>query len=175
MAYIDPDAIIERVRELCTENAGTLRQIALNRFSGGAYEGLTDDELSRRAASTPRIDVRFLSQERADISPPITGNKLIYRFQLSVVITRHMHIEEKLTDATRDTARGLAWQDGDVLRQALCTPGNMAATEEAEDTGVISNALRYEGSDTTRFQLVDDQAGLIETEHRFSGYALATV
>jgi hypothetical protein len=171
MAYLDGKAILARVRELATDGAGVARVIAANRFDSGFYEGQSDSEASRGAIVRPRIEARLVSMEAAEAVGPMGPCSLaFYRFALEVVVIRHLSNEHRLGKASRDQARGLAMADGSALAQCLTYPGNLPQSS----TGVVSSCLEYAGSSVGRFDLRDDQPGLIETVHKFTGFARVT-
>lgn len=174
MANIDVTAILTAIREVCDTNAGTLRTISSTRFDGGVYEGLDDDTISTRAAVRAVFEPRLTGMTLHPASPPESGSLAIYLINVEVSVYRHLDAADKLVDLTRDTARGLAFQDGDVLKQALGYPGNLAQTSSASPTGLIGENVEYKGSDLRRFDLDDNGPGLIETVHRFTGFVQVT-
>jgi hypothetical protein len=166
MATIDAAGLIARVREVLSEAAGSLRTIAGDTYGGEYYDGLDDDEASQRAMVRPRFDVVISSVEPHPMAPPRNDSIGLYRVSVAVMVIRHISLDHQLTDATRDAARAAAVADADVVSQALEWPGNVHFSSAS--TRIVGRKLDYLGSDVERFQLADDQPGIIETRHRFT-------
>lgn len=146
MAYVDATAILTAVREALEDAGGTLRTIAATRFDGGLYDGLDVDAQTLRALDTPIAEARLISIDRHPDSPPRMHSMSLLTVNIEVDVVRSATLEHKLTDATRDTLKGLAAQDSDVIAQALTYPGNLTQTAAAAATNLVSGMLIHEGS-----------------------------
>lgn len=175
MAYMDADAILTAVRDVIEDNAGTLRAIAESRFAGSLPDGLTDSAASVRAMSTARAEATIVKGGLHKTNYPINSNMGLRSITVRIVVIRHLHLGEKLSDSLRDDAKALAAQDGDVLWQALSCPGNLTLDSGANATGIVSGMLNeWAGSDLKRLQLRGEEAGLLETVHTFRGVVKVT-
>lgn len=170
MAYANPDAILTAVRDVIESAAGSVLAVDVTRFSGDLYDGLLDDEESRRALVSPRAEARITAWEPHGASPLELATRTIYATEVSISVVRHLNQAHKLIDATRDAAKALAAQDADALAQALSYVGNVSEDSGSNATGIISGRLRFEGSDIGDVELDDDGPGLIRSTHRFSGF-----
>lgn len=170
MANIAAGAIMTAIRDVLDDAAGNFRTITATRFDGAAYEGLDDEEKSRRGLVRPNFDITLTSLAPHGSSPPRNNSLQIYLIGVEVVVARHIGPDEKLTAASRDTAKALAITDADVVAQALEWPGNLTSDSATNATGLIGAKLMYDGSELRRFDLADNRPGLIETAHRFHGF-----
>lgn len=174
MAYIAASAIQTRVREVLQENAGTLRKVAASTFGGDLTEGVGDPELARRGVTIARIEARMVNMKRSASSPPTIGNLALYDSEWVVRVVRTLDRTTQIDDDTRDAVKALALLDADVLAQALGFPGNLTATTAATATGIVSGLMSYVSSSSSVRGQVDDGAGVIETDHRFTAILRAT-
>jgi hypothetical protein len=174
VAYIKAAAILRRIREVLEEAAGTLRVIPSTRFLGDIPDGLSDEEETRRALEKPRIAAALVDVTRSAASPPVTGNFIIYDVTLDVRIIRTLTTLEQISDDDDETLRALAFEDADVVRQALEYPGNLTQTSAAVATDLASGMLSHVRSTQQRARgAVNGGAQTLETIHRFTGYAFA--
>lgn len=163
-------AILETVRGLVIDGDGVARVVNPSRFDNGLYEGQAENEKSRSAAVNPRAEVMLRKLEPLEDGPAAPCSRVLYQFELEVRVSRHIHTIHKLSASARDSAKGLAWEDGSAIAESLTFPGNVPEAA----TGVISSCLRYKGSELGTFNLREGQPGLIETVHTFEGYANTT-
>ena len=175
MAYLPAEAIITAVREVCDEASGSLRVIAATKYSTGTHETQGADTKSREAVVKPRFDVRFNSLGKNPASPPNLGNKQIYDVSVQVAVVRHLDIEHRVIASARHDAIALAYQDGDVLQQALTYLNNLEETAAAVATNLASGCLIYEGSQAGEVTLGESGPGMIETVHFFRGIVTVTI
>lgn len=173
MAYIAASAILTRIREVLEDSAGTLRTVPSARFLGDLPEGLSEDAESMRAISKPRVEASLVSMKRSPASPPIIGSLLLYEVEIAVRIIRAVTTLEQLSDDDRVALQALAFEDCDVVRQALEYPGNLTSTTAGTATGLCSGLLRYGSSKVVVKRRVDDGAQPLETVHSFTGVAQA--
>jgi hypothetical protein len=104
----------------------------------------------------------------------VIGNLALYDLELRVRVVRTIDRTMQINDTMRDAAKALAFQDADVLAQALGFPGNLSTTAAATATGIISGLFTYRGSSSSVRGPVDDGASIIETDHRFTAIARST-
>lgn len=168
MAYVAAGAMQTRVREVLQSAAGNLRTITLGTFSGDMPEGLTDMEAARRSAIVARVEARMTGMSRSASAPTTLSNVAQYDVEMRVRVTRVLDRTAEIDDATRDAAKAAAMRDADVLAQALGYPGNLSTTAAGTATGIISGLLTYRDSASSVRGPVDDGAGVIETDHRFT-------
>jgi hypothetical protein len=111
---------------------------------------------------------------RSAASPPVTGNFLIYEVTIDVRIVRTITTLEQVSDDDDETLRALAFEDCDVVRQALEYPGNLTTTTAGVATDLASGLLSHVRSTQQRVRgAVNSGAQTVETTHRFTGYAFA--
>lgn len=174
MAYIAASAILTRVREVLEDSAGTLRTVPAARFLGDLPEGLSEDAESMRAISKPRVEASMVSVKRSPSTPPIIGSLLLYEVEIAVRVVRVVTTLEQLSDDDRVALQALAFEDCDVVRQALEYPGNLTSTTAGTATGLCSGLLRYTGSKAAPLRRrVDGGSQPFEVTHTFSGVAQA--
>ncbi len=128
MSVIKAHAILTAIREVLEDNAGSLRQIPVDRFRGNLPTGLSEQTEMRRALVKPRIAASIQSIERHPQSPPITGNIILYSIGVEVRVVRTIVRLQQLSDEANDTLAALAVEDADYVRQALEYPHNIRGT-----------------------------------------------
>lgn len=170
MAYVDTGALLTALRGVLEDAAGSLRVVDTDRFEGGYWPDLDDEEASRRGLVKPRAEVVITRIGRSESSPMSHHSLRLYDVELEVRVLRHIGPVAKVDDASRDAARGLAAQDADVIAQAVEHMGNL----DSATTGLVSGRLMYEDSPFFDLRLSDDAAGRVETVHRFSGILQVT-
>lgn len=164
--------IMERLRELAVQAAGSVRVLPSGRFEERLPEGLTHDEQARRAASTPRVEVRPLKAGRRKHAP--TGSKQIRDLEVEIRVVRALPLEVIQDDDARYDAEGLAVEDGELLARVYEWPANLERTEAGELTGLRS--LVYQGNATAvRAPRNANRPQLLETIHRFRGWCVLDV
>lgn len=170
MAYVDTTAILVRLREVLDSAQGTLRTIAAGRFDSGLYDGLDVDAQALRALDIPIVEASIASTGHHPASPSVMGNLAFRSIEVEVRVVRSATLAHKLNTTTRDTLRGLAAQDADVIAQALTYPGNLTQTAAAAATGLVSGCLRYpEGGSSIETDFEDDVGARVVSTHRFTG------
>ena len=174
MAYLAASAIQKRVREVIEGAAGSLRTITAGTYAGDMPEGNSDMDLARGAIAKPTVEALVTSAGRSASSPPVIGNLALYDLELRVRVVRIIDRTMQINDTLRDAAKALAFQDADVLAQALGFPGNLSTTAAATATGIVSGLFTYRGSQSSVRGPVDDVASIIETDHRFTAIARST-
>jgi hypothetical protein len=167
MAYIAAGPIQTRVRQVLEQAAGSLRTISAGSYIGGFPEGDDDMEGARAAVEGARVEARVLSVRRSPASPPIIGNVSLYEMRWRIKVQRLLDRTTQIDDAIRDAVKALAFQDADVLCQALGYPGNLATTTAGTATGIVSGMLSYLESSSDVRGPIDDGASIIETDHLF--------
>lgn len=174
MAYGQFSAILTAVREVLDDGGGSLRTISAGRFTSDLTEGLSDEEQRRRGVRSDKpFRVAFTRMERHPASPPITGNLIMYAVEMEVVVSRTVGPLEQVDLDAMATLRALAFEDADVIRQALCTPPNLAETAASVSTDLAGDSLQYEN---TRLRVVGDADGgaqHLETIHTLSGVVIS--
>lgn len=174
MAYLAAGAIQKRVREVIESAAGGLRTITAGTYTGDMPEGLVDMDLARGAIAKPTVEALVTSAGRSASGYSVIGNLALYDLELRVRVVRIIERTAQITDALRDEAKALAFQDADVLGQALGYPRNLETTTAGTATGIVSGLFTYRGSTTSVRGPVDDGASIIETDHRFTAIARST-
>lgn len=171
MANLDVEAILTRIRGVVVDGLGSTRTIDATRFDSGNYKGQPEAEQSKLGMVNPRAEVRLVNMEAAKgITPSMPGDCIIYLLAFEISVVRHVDQYHKLTASARDSVNALAFTDGDLLAQALTYPGNVPSGS----TGIVSECLQYNGSSPGIVNLEEGKPGLIETVHRFTGYARVT-
>lgn len=170
MANVNVGALLARARALLEDGAGSVRTVLATRFDGGLFDGLPEDEQSRRALITPITQARVVSMRRHEASPPPLHSLALYEIELEVRVVRHAGPLERLDDDTRDALMGAALTDGDVIAQAFGWPGAFSAGT----TGVVGEHLIYEGSELDLEAMADDEPGRVVTRHAFRGVVQVT-
>lgn len=170
MAYVPFGAALDAVREVARGAHGSLRTVPAARFADDLHEGTSEEELARRGtlASKP-IRVRITGMDRNGASPTILGSVLLYDVAWEVVVSRTMAPIEQVDADTMADLEALAYEDADVLRQALCTPPNLRTNLAGTLTGICGDALVYAGSDARVVTVAaTGKAQRYETIHRFT-------
>lgn len=174
MSYVKAEAITTRIKEVLEMNSGTFRTVPSGRFSGDLPEGLSIDEELRRAIENPRINANVVRVARSPASPPIMGNVVLYDLDLEVRIVRIMSTLEQLDDDSLQLLRSRAFEDVDVVRQALEYPGNLTTTEGGEATDIVSGMFRFvEGTVADIKRMMSEGAQQAETLIKFTAVAIA--
>lgn len=174
MAYVPAAAIKTRIREVLLSAAGLLRPITVGTYGGDLPDGVGDAELARRTVPVARIEARWMGGKRSESSPNRMGNIALYDSDWSVRVVRVLPRTAQIDDATRDAVGAAALLDSDVLSQALGFPGNLTTTAAGTATGIVSGLMSYVSSSSVVRGQVDDGAGVIETDHRFTAILRAT-
>lgn len=174
MSYIRAEAITTRLREVLEQSSGTMRSVPSSRFFGDLPEGLDMNEELRRAIENPRINANVTGIRRSPASPPVNGNLTIYDFEVEVRIIRIMSTLEQLDDASLELMRSRAFEDVDVIRQALEYPGNLTTTDGGDVTDIASGMLRFVSGTVGEIKrMINDGAQQCETLVNFTGVAIA--
>lgn len=126
MAYAKFGAILTRLRQVIEQSAGTLREVPSARFAGDLPDGLSDNALGQRAITKPRVEASIAGMRPSHASPPDSGSLHILDVDFEVRVVRLLSPLEHVSDADRDALRALAYEDADVLRQALRFGGNLS-------------------------------------------------
>lgn len=168
MAYLAASAIQTRVREVLQEGAGALRSITAGTYLGDFPEGETDMDAARAVVVKARVEARCLSTRRSKASPPLYSNLALYEQTWRVRVQRIVERLAQVDDDVRDAAKALAFQDVDVITQALSMPGNLTATAAGTSTGIVSGLFTHIESTSDVRGPVDDGASIIETDHLFT-------
>ncbi len=168
MAYVAAAAIQKRVREVLQSAAGSLRTITAGTYLGEFPEGDSDMDSARATVVGARVEAQVLSVKRSPSSPPVIGNLALYEMEWRVRVQRLLDRTSQIDDTLRDAVKALAFQDADVLAQALGFPGNLSTTTAGTATGIVSGLLSYVDSSSDIRGPVDDGASIIETDHRFT-------
>ncbi len=175
MATWSAGNLLVRLREVIETGAGTLRTTTSGKFKGQLPPGLDANEESRRAlldsdARSVPVESRVVSIKRSAASPPVIGNIALFDVDLEVRAVYAVVTASTLTDATRDSLAGLAYQHADTLSQALGYPGNLTTTTAGASTGLVSGLLAYVGSDYS-WSGDAGKGGTLTARHRFKGIA----
>lgn len=174
MSYLRAEAITTRLREVLEQSSGVLRTVPASRFFGDLPEGLDMGEEIRRAIENPRINANVAGVRRSLASPPVNGNLTIYDFEVEVRIVRIVSTLEQLDDASLELMRSRAFEDVDVIRQALEYPGNLSTTDGGDVTDIASGMLRFvSGTGGEIKRMINDGAQQCETLVSFTGVAIA--
>lgn len=174
MSYVKAEAITTRIKEVLEQCSGTFRTVPSGRFSGDLPEGLGIDEEVRRAIENPRINANVVRVSRSPASPPIMGNVVLYDLELEVRIVRIMSTLEQLDDDSLQLLRSRAFEDVDIVRQALEYPGNLTTTEGGEATDIVSGMFRFtESSIASIKRMMSEGAQEAETLIKFTAVAVA--
>lgn len=170
MAYVPFAAALRAAREALEAAHGSLRTIPAGRLTDALHEGASEDELARRGAleaKPSRVELAGMRPHPA--SPPIIGSVLIYETDWEVTISRTVSPEQQVDADSMSELRALAWEDADVIRQALCTPPNLATTSTGTASGLCGDALVYVGTSAVlRTSQPPGKAQRYETIHRFT-------
>ena len=180
MAAPEYRRLAERIRELATAEAGTLRTIPLGRLAEELPEGLEHGDEVRR--TMPRED-RPDGQPRIELKPirlrgrrhPPTGSKQIRTIEVELRVVRALPLDTIKDDDARYDQHGLATEDGELLARVLELPINLERTSSGELTGCRS--LVHVSSDPV-VRGSSKGAGApqrLETVHRFRGWMVVDV
>lgn len=173
MAFIQTGPILTRLREVLEESAGSIRTVPVDRFQGDLPSGLDPNEENRRAMEKPRVEASITRVEPHPQTPPETGNLHLLRIGVQVRLIRLMSRDEQLTDATRDTLRALAYEDADVVRQALGRHQNLRQTAAGTATDIVTGLLMYVATTFTISGAINEGAQTFESIHEFTGTVIS--
>jgi hypothetical protein len=170
VAYTKYDTILERVRELLEDGAGSVRAISASRFQGGLFEGLPNETYQRLGI----LSQKPIEASIVDIVPHpqrlvITGSMQIERFVLEVRVVRVFETVHQIDDDLRDDVKALCAEDQSAITQALEWPPNLATTQGGTSTDCIG--LVHERSTPRLRATPQGAATAIVTAHRFVGTA----
>ena len=165
------DAILDAVRDVIEEGHGVARTISAESYCGGVYATLEVLPSATAALTAPRVEARITRTERDPASPPEPGAFALIQVDLEVHLVRAASLTTELIDDCRRELRALSSADGDVLRQALSFPGNLATTARGVDTTLVSGWLDYLGSNVGDLEIQGGQNGRLITTHTFRGTA----
>jgi hypothetical protein len=171
------EEILVAIRDVLENAHGSARTITSGTYLGQMHEALAGRTEAVRALVKPRAEARIVETARHPQALPEPGNVQLVALTIEVRIVRVVAGEVGLKDDLRDEVRGLAAEDGDVLRRALGFPGNLAQTAAAAATGLVSGMLRYQRSAAGPIAatVADGVSGMrIETRHLFTGTARVT-
>jgi hypothetical protein len=174
VAYVAAGAIQTRVREVIEGASASLRSITPGAYLGDLAEGDSDMDRARAVVSGARVEALCTGMDRSPSSPPIIGNVALYDMRWRVRVVRLLSRTAQIDDATRDAVKALAFQDADVLAQALGFPGNLATTTAGTATGIISGLMTYTGSSSSVRGPIDTGASILETDHSFTAIVRST-
>lgn len=170
MSYAPFSNVLTAIREVLDSNGGSIRKIAAARFTDDLAEGVQEPEAARRGIRADKpFRVRITGMRKHPKTPPINGNVILYLINVVVTVSRTVSTEEQVDAAKFATLEALGWEDADVIRQALCTPPNLATTAAGGATNILGAALSYVDSRGTLVPLKSDAAQRYETIHRFTG------
>jgi len=164
-------AILDAVCAVVERGHGIARTISADSYCGGVYATLETLPSATAALTAPRAEARITRTERSPASPPEPGSFALVQVDVEVHLVRAASLRTELIDACRRELRALSSADGDVLRQALSYPGNLATTSEGTDTTLVSGWLDYLGSDVGDLEIEAGQNGRLITTHTFRGTA----
>ncbi len=168
MAYA-PAAILTRIHEVLDDGAGSVRTVSSTRFNPDLYTGLEAQAQALRALVKPIFDVEILHEEPSADTPMDSHSMAFKQITVRVTVVRAGTLAEKLTESTRIALKALAYEDADLIKQALLQNQNLTQTTAAAATGLISGRLReHIGSD----HIVDfsgPTSARIVTTHDFYG------
>lgn len=174
MAYLDGTTILRVVRQRLVESLFVnVRQPPLGRFESGTHEAQEQRERSTRAIVAPRVEARITSVERHDASPPVGCDRYLVAIELEVVCVRHFALRESVSATARESMRGEAASDADIVRQALTWPGSLLIDDAANPTGLVSGCLVYADSDVGEIETSGgDMNGVLSTTHSLKGVVI---
>ena len=165
MSYIAASAIIQRLRELVQDGAGSYRAIDGTRLQGDLSLGLSAEEQRRRGLYTEKpAQVRLEGIQPHPQRLTSSGDVQIHLMPVTIRVVRTIAIGEQLTDSLADDIWAQAIVDGSAIQDAMSWPGNLAQTEAAVATGI--KGATYLAS-TARVNGVGGEAMDVTTEHRF--------
>lgn len=165
-------AIRKRLREVLLDGSGNVRTVPASRVYGDSVGvSSTDARIHRQTLIKPRIHFPPLDIERGQKAESEPSNRTQYQIGLTIEATYRLP-EEILDDDTRDGILAVAEEDSVYFREALGWPGNLAQTEAAAATGIVSGQLRFESFGTIR----EDWPGrVLITRHRYTGTVVVTM
>lgn len=171
MAYIKAAEIIERIREIVNDGAGSVRAISASRFKGGMHEGLDDAHLSHlgKMAQKP-AEVAIVAVRPHDQKIVVGGSVQLHYVDIEIRVVRALTFKGRVNDDTRDAIRALSAQDASALEQALEWPPNLETTTGGQSTDLL--ACMFAGSRNPVVGL-EGTSMRIDTIHRFEGTALS--
>lgn len=169
MAYLASEAIVERLRELLSEAAGSLRPIASNTYTHDLVSGLDVNEEARRSLPRPSVDASISGIRRSAASPPLTGNLAIYDFDLEVRVVVPLTAPKLVDPDAYDAAKAAIVKSADIIAQSLSWPPNLTTTTGGTATGLLGLALV--ASSISARNTANEAGGVLEAKHSFKGIA----
>lgn len=164
-------AILTRVREVLEDGRGAVRVVTAATYVPGTHAALDALADSVGAIGKPSIEARITERSRHPASPPRQGSYTLEALTVEVRVVRGFDGAQDLNASARTALHALAASDGFEASQALGWPGNMAATEDATPTGLVSGQLQDLGSSIGSVEFPRGQNGRLVTIHRFAGIA----
>ncbi len=170
MAFAPFLNVLTAIREVLDANGGSIRQIPAARFTDDLDTSVGESEAQRRGIRADKpFRARISGMRPHPLSPPINGNVVLYQFDVTVTISRTIGVQEQVDSDLFATLEALAWEDADVIRQALCTPPNLETTAGSGATNILGGALKYVDSRGTPVPIKGDGAQRYESIHKFTG------
>nr|MCU0675633.1 hypothetical protein [Myxococcota bacterium] len=138
MAIRSSAAILTRIREVLEEGAGALRTITADTYRPGAGPLRSDAAQASDALVKARVEVQIVATEPHPARPPRLGTFTLDVVEIEIRIVRSVTGVTALSAPTRTALLAAADEDASKVAQALCVPGNLAATEAGAATGLVS-------------------------------------
>lgn len=169
MAHMDGVTILRAIRGVLENGEGSVATILANTYQSGTHEALGFSEDVLAAFCNPRVELSGSTVGRNAASPPRGGNLEYVDIAVEVRLVRSFTVIHSLDPEQRETLRGLAMTDADVVGQALTHPGNLAQDSDSNPTGLVSGCLLSAGSTVGTIEVEDSQSGRLVSTHRFTG------
>lgn len=165
MAVTSVKPLIDRIYEVLVDGHGTKRTLAADdRFQRMPTSKASRDVISVRAKVKPIVEVVV-----ARVTPEPGANRVhtdrqLYRFAISIYRYYYLGYESSPTQLQAAIVR--MTNDTMQVAEALEWGGNLDATEAGAETGIASDALRFEGGGLSEVQLGDgrDRLGIYVDE-----------
>lgn len=170
MAFFDAQPLFQGIRDIMQYGSGSTRSFSEGTFSGSYYNSLDPDAKSLRALVNTRVSPRLVAMERvSEKNTFINSNIQLLTIELEITVAHHLNAKHKLSDTDIDDIKALDLEAADKLFQALTYPGNLKQDSQGRDINLVSNKLKYLESEFGEINLSDDEPGLLESIHLFTG------
>lgn len=162
-------SILTRIREVLESGKGSVRTIPEGQFGANTHDALDALADSMAAIGKPQVEPKIVSQSPHPSRPSRMGSFTLEEIQVDVRVVRGFDGYRDLNADARTALHALASADGFEMAQALTWPGNLAATEAGDPTGLVSECLTSIDASVPSIEFASGQNGRLVTTHRFRG------
>jgi hypothetical protein len=169
MALLPAAAIVRRIHELLVEGAGVHRVIPAGTYAAGSVAASRDGARSVESLDdSPRVRARVISDEQHPASPGSYCSRTLRQLTIEITVTRAAGVGDTFGETERRALLTACLEDQSRIRQALEWPGNLAATEGGDPTGISGRKLVASATEFTPIEYDLGENHLVESQQLFT-------